>query len=316
MSIVSDIANLLNIEETEASMILAKAMAGGEINELMSEKEWFENRFQPNIVFIDEDGYTKMCVDALKILGSTAATDYGSSRQRDLGQLWADMTRGYLGEFAFQMFLKKNLGFDSKLGHEIGNLDEFLPQDIHFIKEPEGEYRTPKLTISIKTSKWNGIWLDIPGDQFNHSDIHVFVKVGTGRDHLFAFFKKISVFRDKVLMKGQSVGALTAKESEDIYNGLPNFSMIPAYICGYVKKNKDYCDLPYGGKKGRKNYTIKEWCGAIKSGDLEKIKKKENINGSVKFEGIGEFAHDSGYLFNTGNLLWKKSDWDEIKLKI
>ena len=46
-----------------------------------------------------------------------------------------------------------------------------------------------KLNISIKTSKWNGIWLDIPGNQFEHSDIHVFVKIGAGRDHLFAFFK-------------------------------------------------------------------------------------------------------------------------------
>ena len=29
-----------------------------------------------NTVFIDETGYSKMCIDALKILKTTAATDY------------------------------------------------------------------------------------------------------------------------------------------------------------------------------------------------------------------------------------------------
>lgn len=316
MNMIATIMDFLKVEQKEAEIILEKAKTGGEINDEVPENDWFEKRFKPNVVFIDEEGYTKMCVDALKILGKTAATDYGSSRQRDLGQLWADMTRGYLGEYAFQMFLKNNLGLESLLGHEVGNIKDFLPQDIHLIKEQNGEYRVPNLTISIKTSKWNGIWLDIPGDQFNHSDIHVFVKVGTGRDHLFAFFKKISVFRDKVLKKGQSIGALTEQESEDIYNRLPNFFEIPAYICGFVKKDEQYLNLSYGGKKGRKNYKIQRWNGAINPGDLEKIKEKELVNGKIEFEGIGDFAHDKGYLFNTGNLLWSNSEWNEIKKKI
>ena len=33
-------------------------------------------------------------------------------------------------------------------------------------------------------------FVDIPGDQFNHSDYHVQVKVSVGRDHLFGFSKK------------------------------------------------------------------------------------------------------------------------------
>ena len=316
MSTISLISDLLNIEQKEAEIILEKAKSGGEISVEMPEEVWFENRFKPSIVFIDEDGYTKMCVDALKILGTTAATDYGSSRQRDLGQLWADMTRGYLGEYAFRLFLKKKLNIDATLGHEVGILSDYLPQDIHSVKEPSGEYRSPNLKISIKTSKWNGIWLDIPGEQFSHSDIHVFVKVGTGRDHLFAFFKKISVFKDKVLMKGQSVGALTELESDAIYENLPNFKIIPSYICGFVKKDTPYQQLSYGGKKGRKNYKIHTWKGAINSGDLEIIRQRESINGKIEFEGIGKFAHDRGYLFNTGSLLWKDSDWQEIKSKI
>jgi hypothetical protein len=312
MNIILSIANYLSISEQEATTIFEKAKLGGEITSTVDEVQWFEERFKPNIVFIDEVGYTKMCVDALKILHRTAATDYGSSRQRDLGQLWADMTRGYLGEYAFQLFLNQRFGLESQLGHNIGTLEEYLHQDIHAVRKAHEDFRLPKQSVSIKTSKWNGIWLDIPGEQFQHSDLHVFIKVGTGRDHLFAFFKSISVFKDKILSKGQSVGAITAQESAEIYDGLPSFTAIPAYICGFVKRDIPYDDLPYTGKKGRKNFTITGWRGRIQQGDMDRIKNNEDISGSVKFEGIGEFSHENGYLFNTGNLLWSDTHWQSL----
>ena len=138
------------------------------------------------------------------------------------------------------------------------------------------------------------------------------VKVGAARDHLFAFFKSLSVFKDKILKKGQEVGVLTENEANILYDELPSFKPVPAYICGFVRKSDAYSDLPYAGKKGRKNYTITSWNGQIKPGDLEKIIAVNDIKGSVKFEGIGDFAHDTGYLFNTGNLRWKKEDWKTI----
>ena len=213
----------LGIDEKEATAILTKVIAGGEFKNLNID-EWFDKRFLPNLVFIDEDGYSKMCVDALKIISSTAATDYGSSRQRDMGQMWADMTRGYLGELGFSLFLKKRWNVNADLGHDIGTLEEFLPMDIHQIEKPGENARPPKLKLSIKTTKWNGIWLDIPGDQFNHSDVHVLVKIGAGRDHLFAFFKKISVFKDKVLKIGEDVGSLSTDEARDLFDKLPQHS--------------------------------------------------------------------------------------------
>lgn len=302
----------LNVGAEEALKILEKAFAGQEINESADLESWINKRFLPNCVFIDEDGYTRMCIDALKILSRTAATDYGGSRQRDLGQLWADMTRGYLGELAFLLFLKEHWDIEAELGHEIGALDDFLPMDIHKIRRDKGQFHTPKLKISLKTTKWNGIWLDILGDQFNHSDVHVLIKVGTGRDHLFAFFKKISVFKDKVLKRGVDVGSLTAKESDILFESLPSFKPIPAYICGFVLKDRSYSPLSYSGKLGRKNYKITGWNGPISSGDLDAIKKREHVSGKVNFEGIGSFAHDSGYLFNAGNLLWQEEDWGKV----
>jgi hypothetical protein len=311
-TVVKKIQKTIDCTEQEASKIIEKSIIGGEISDSFNFEQWVNERFIPNVVFIDRKGYAKMCVDALKILGRTAPTDYGSSRQRDLGQLWADMTRGYLGEHAFQIYLNSKRKISCKLDHEVGKLQDFLPMDIHKIKEPGAEYRTPKIKLSIKTTKWNGIWLDIPGDQFDHSDIHVLVKVGAGRDHLFAFFKEISVFKDKVLKWGEDVGALSGEESKNLYNELPSFKPIPAYICGFAKKSSDYGNLPYTGKKGRKHYKILSWNGAINPGDLDKVKEREQILGKVRFEGIGEFAHDKGYLFNTGNLLWKDSDWEQI----
>lgn len=306
----------LSIDSLEAENIIDKAIAGGEINSQVTFDDWINKRFLPNLVFIDEKGYSLMCIDALKILSKTAPTDYGSSRQRDLGHLWADMTRGYLGEYAFSLFLKNRWGITAKLGHEAGELKDYLPMDIHQIKEPQAEYRSPRLKIGIKAVKWNGIWFDISGDQFNHSDIHVLVKVGTGRDHLFAFFKKISVFKDKILKVGQEVGSLSEEEAEKLYQDLPSFTPISAYICGFVPKDAEYSNLSYTGSKGRLHYTIKSWNGPINPGDLDRIKEKESVTGNVKFEGIGKFAHDKGYLFNTGSLLWKEEDWASVRSRL
>ena len=135
-----NVAEKISVTNEELDKIIEKAIIGGEIVAEDKIGEWLEERLAPNCVLIDEDGYAKMCVDALKILGTTAATDYGSSRQRDLGQLWADMTRGYLGEFAFTLFLNDKFGISSKLGHEVGTLQENLPMDVHQIRETGKEY--------------------------------------------------------------------------------------------------------------------------------------------------------------------------------
>lgn len=302
----------LSISEKDADNFINKAIDGGEITNYFPMKNWFKQRFQPNCILIHEEEYANMCIDALKILSTTAGTDYGSSRQRDMGQLWADMTRGYLGELAFVKFLETNWGIKSKLGHEKGELIDFLNTDIKQITKPNEQQREPKIDIGIKTGKSNGIWLDITGKQFHHSDIHVFVKVATGRDHLFAFFKHLSVFKDKILKKGEDIGLLTQSESKNLFDVIPSFTPIPAYICGFVESSAQYKELDYTGKKGRKNFEIKSWNGPYDPSDIQKIKEAENITGTAKFAGIGEFTNSKRYLFNTGNLLWKRDDWQRI----
>lgn len=101
------ISEKLDIPIQEAQIIIKKALLGKEFFDNSTLDKWLNDRFLPNIVFIDETGYAKMCIDALKILNSVAGTDYGSSRQRDFGQIWGDMTRGYLAEYAFVIFLQE-----------------------------------------------------------------------------------------------------------------------------------------------------------------------------------------------------------------
>ena len=310
---ISKVAEVLKIPEDEAGIFLKKAYAGGDVFGLSFE-EWFEQRFRPFVYFLDQNDYAMMLVDALKIIATTAGTDYGSSRQRDLAQLWADMTRGYLGELAFVKFLSDKFAIEAKLAHERGVLKDFLPLDVAEVRtKNNSNWRKPKQKIAIKTTKWNGIWFDIPGDQFNHSDIHVMVKVGVGRDSLIAYLKSISVFRDKVLKEGVAVGSLTKEESEKLYNELPSFKPVPAYIAGFVSRDGKYAPLSYSGIKGRIHFKVNSWNGPIRSSDLIEIKKTQGLGetGQIIFEGIEKFAHSSGYLFNTGSLLWKIDDWKE-----
>jgi hypothetical protein len=301
----------LIISDKDCETIISKAIAGGEINDNISVEEWLSKRFIPNCVVINKYNYTRMCIDALKILSKTAPTDFGSSRQRDLGQLWADMTRGYLGEQAVVQFLEDKYKIKTTLGHERGELQNYLPTDIHTVIR-NGIEKKPCIYVGIKSAKLNCIWHDIPGDQFSHSDVHILVKVGVGRDHLFSFFKEISVFKDKILKQGEAVGSLTKSESSMLFPSLPSFNPIIAYVCGFAIKDQSYRSLSYKGKKGRKHFTIKEWNGPIKSGDIDKIKQLEGISGEVKFESIRRFSHDNGYLFNTGSLLWTRNDWETI----
>lgn len=315
----AEISRRLSISPKDAETIVKKAISSREIDENCTADRWLKERFIPNCVEIDNEGYARMCIDALKILSTTAKTDYGASRQRDLSQLWADMTRGYLGEMAFIMFLKRNWRIDAKLGHEIGQLDDYLPMDIHSVKrEGESEYRLPGIKIGVKAVKWNAIWLDIPGAQFLHSDVHVLVKTGTGQDSLFAFLKSISVFRDKVLKEGTRIEAITQKEAEEMFERLPSFRPIAAYICGFVPKSATFDRLPYEGRMGRKHFTITSWNGPINPGDLEEIKRREPIptEGKVGFEGIGQFAHDKGYLFSAGKLIWQRDSWKQVLDKL
>lgn len=311
----ADMAEKYGLPFEQASVLLEKAMISGEISDVSGSGifEWIKNRFEPNMFRIGEEEYLHISINALKIQHLIAGTDYGSSRQRDFGQKWSDTIRGYIGEFGFKKVLMARWGIDCSLGHEEGPLEEFLPMDIHKVKKPgEVSYRDPRIRISIKTAKFNGIWFDIPGDQFSHSEIHALTKIGVETDHLFGFFKSISVFRDKILKKGTESHLISQMEADKIFTKLPVFAPIIGYTAGFAVRDRDYSRLNYSGKKGRINFKITGWNGHYNPSDLDDIKRYEGISGKVTFEGIGEFTPHERYLFNSGSLFWKEEDWNKV----
>ena len=281
---------------------------------------WYNNRFKPNVFKISKDVYLKAMIEALKIQFLIAGTDFGSSRQRDLGQKWSDTIRGYLGEFGVQLWFKERWKIDIDLGHEEGTLEEYLPLDIHGVKaEDDTSFREPNLKVSIKSTKSNGIWLDIPGDQFHHSDIFILTKLIITTDHLFSFFKTISVFEDKILRLGLDRGLLTEEVSQQIYDNIPSFKPVYGYIAGFVEYSKDYENYSYEYSIGRTNAKIYSYSGVYEGDEtLGSIKNeiiREEADKTVnkcEFLGIGKFNNSKRYVFDMRNLRYSEEEWEDF----
>ena len=308
------ISELLNITSDKAEKFYQKSKLAKEFSNTEESDEWFDKRLKKQIIFLSSSDYEESCLTSLKALSNFAGTDFGSSRQRDFNQKWADTTRGYLGEKAFQKFIFDKAKIKSELAHKKGQLSEFINTDIAKIKKPkEKSYKEPKKNIGIKTTKFNGMWLDIPGRQFQRSDYHILVKVFLKTNHIFSFFKKISVFKDKLLKRAVQEGYFETKEADHFFNTIPDLDKIPAYIVGFVQSaNFQSNDYEYKGIRGPKHYTICAWKGRYKKDFLDDIKQKENVKEDVKFAGINKFSHDDAYIFNTGNLSWRDSDWKRL----
>lgn len=273
--------------------------------------EWYENRFKPNLFLLDENEYTIAAIQSLRIQFLIAGTDFGTSRQRDMGQKWSDTIRGYLGELGVKQVLKRKFNLEISLGHDPGNLEDYLPTDIHQVKKTsESIYRNPNINVSIKTTKSNGIWLDIPGEQFTHSDVYILALIGVEVNHLFSFFKHISVFKDKVLKRGLDNNCINEIEANQIYDKVPSFHKVYGYIPGIITSDTNIDRYTYEGKKGRTNYTITNWSGKYERNYLDEIKREQSVN-NVKFAGIGEFTQSNRHIFGLKSLRYSEKDWQE-----
>ena len=309
------------------------AVRGRDIECFSSIDEWI-NWLSWSTVLLDEKDYLVAAVHALDLAPRLAGTDYGTTRQRDLGQLWTDTIRGFLGEIAFVKWLERRFGVKAELDYRKGPLVAFLPSDI---KSVNG--RKPKLNISIKTTKLRGIWLDIPYKQIEHSDIFVLVRVGVTREHFLAFLKKISVIRDKILGKAIELGIISDGELRSIWDTIPEFSNVPAYIAGFFDKRKYGANI----KKRDSVFLVEGVVRKVKSRKKKKIITKVIINkfvgywhpkqeiyknkviellrgqnkqvpddAEIEFEGIGDFSSTLHFLVSSGALKRSKEEWQAV----
>jgi len=298
------------------SNYLEKIINGGEIKDLDIEfANWLENRLEPNLIFLDTQDYLSASINALKTYGIIAGTDYGSSRQRDKVQIWSDTIRGYLGEIAIQKKIKKDFGIDVHLAHEEGKLGDYIKSDIPRIKLKDENLRDNKLKVSIKTTKWSGVWLDSPGKQYDHSDAFILVKVNSGTEHLMSFLKNMKFFENTLLEKGLENGVIDEDTKNKILSKITDFDKISlfAYVAGYHMKKPD-TKIIYEGKKGRKNFEITSAEGYLLDGFAEQVKVEQKLdkNAKVKFVGIGEFTSNNKFIINTGRLKFSKEDWKKL----
>jgi len=279
--------------------------------------EWYNNNFKKNLFILDQNDYSEASIDALKILFSLAASDFGSSKQRDLGQIWTDTIRGYLGEIIIRKLFKGKYNCDIFLGHERGDLENYVSKDIHEIEFKNQPRRKPKIKVSIKTLKSNGIWLDFGDKLYKNADVHIACCVGVNINHLFSYFKNLSVFRDKIIKDGIDKKFITEDEGNKIYEEIPSFAKIYGYVPGFVIKKKEYDNYNYKGTKGRIIFNIKEWSGKYHFSYLDEIKKKECAK-KVEFFQIKEFKKKENiYVFGLSSLMYTDQDWkDYITNKI
>jgi len=306
-----------DIDQDQAEKLYQSAVDGREIQQCGSVAAWFKNRVCFSMVVLDLNDYVTALAHSLRIAPNLAATDYGTSRQRDLGQLWTDTARGFLGEIALGRFAKERFGIQLIPDYTLGPLADYLPSDIKMIKLPNGNTIEPKLKVSFKTTKFNGIWLDIPGAQIGHSNAFILVKIGISREHFIAFLKWISFIRDKLLPLAKMAGTFDEDQAKQLWDRLPDFRKIPCYIVGFIDQNlvDSPLDPEYREKHDRsgklKGYLMIQYVGWVKNRRPKSI-PAELKDFSWEFISIGSFSAEDHFVANTGRLLFSQDDWKKL----
>jgi hypothetical protein len=301
------------------------ALRGGDVDRLGGVDEWIK-WLGWSSVELNEDDYMKVAVRALRNAQKFAATDYGTSRQRDLGQLWTDTIRGYLGETAFAKWLNLTFGIKVELDYSVGKLEQYLPSDIKTVNG-----RKPRLNISVKTTKLSGIWLDVPGKQFERSDVFVLVRTGVPKEHFVAFLKLISAIKDKLLKPASEKGMISDAEAEQLWEEIPDFRPVPAYIAGFLDKSAPEGSIRVGevreadGEVKRRRVVLNRFLGFWDPADsrygdevrrLLSSKGKRAEGMSLEFEGIGGFSGGLHFIASSGFLEKKREGWQELIAKL
>lgn len=199
-------------------------------------ENWLETRFLTQITWLSSDDYARGITRALPQALIFAGSDFGSSKQRDLGQLWTDTARGLLGEIAVQRFFAEKFGIkiEQDTSLDLG-IKDYITTDIKRVQEPSGEYRQTKINTSIKTGKFNARWLDEYSTPKNSNiDAFIFVRLGTPKEHFVSYLKDISFLKTKLFPKAIELGELTADSSSQLWDKIPKFEPIPAYISGFL----------------------------------------------------------------------------------
>nr|AEN19713.1 TseI [Thermus sp. 93170] len=283
----------------------------------------FWEEVEKNATLLTKNDYLRAAVVALSFAHRFARTDYGSSRQRGFGQLWGDAIQGFLGEIAFQKFMRS-----ATSGRTIPILDASeedlgvaLSADIVEVIT-EGKSIKPSKRISIKTTKLHGRWLDVPYAQNKHSDIYVLVKVGTDADALFNFLasvgaleKVLTAYQEGGLAEGElpflNEGEALKRAKEEVEKMKEKNMLFLAFIAGWKEKDRlsqTFEAHEHNAQRARTKITVYSGVGTISSGSVRTKQitfrgplPKNNL--LVEFYPIGKFSKSQHALCSTDLLV-------------
>lgn len=319
------------LEEVYKTLMRGAVNSGETENSEQGMKQWFEKRFMPNSLILEKDDYSKALIRSLWIAPNLASLDFSGGRLRDFAQLWTDTARGFLGEIAVKKFLKNKFSLNVHLETRRGKAEEFMESDILVLEGKNKEPRKSDMKVSIKTTKFNGRWLEIPESQFRQSDVFVLVKLGISRYHFSSYLKTLKTM-EQLFSRGVELKELNKDQIEILSKEIPEWMPIPAYISGFVEKrglNLPVDSLSFrtprrmkkapdgqrpiskieinGGIGLFSESSVKEWNGI----------KSLGISGDIPIiiAGINKEA-DGNFYTSSGELKFKKDEWQELIKKI
>lgn len=309
------------VNEKQAGRLYDAAKKGGELDNFALISDWIDQRLAPGIIVLSRHDYLTALTRSLPVAMNLAGTDYGTTRQRDLGQLWTDTARGFMGEIAFRKFISGRFGVELLLDYTLGPLEDYLPMDITVVVLPDGRAVEPGVKISVKTAKFNGLWLDIPGAQIEHSDAFVFVRIGVEREHFVAFLKDVSFIKDKLLPLALSSEIVDEEAAQEIWDIIPEFEELPSYIVGFLDKEliSSPPDPQYRETRFRdgsfKGYMMQGYVGMISKN--KPFRLPEDLREKAwNYEAIGSFSIADHFIANAGSLKYREGEWQELVNKI
>lgn len=192
-----------------------------------SELEKWKQLKDSRIVKLSLNEYEKCFEFALKMAYSGKASHgTGIRGVRSEVQMADDFILGILAEHGVKKFLKNKFNVDIKLDMEV-HPEHITPQDFDGIKD-NGEYRTVKIGVAVKSSKWKNCWNIIAPIEYENdvrkSDVYIFVRVGLPSDHLFRILREHSFFKNVKDFLEQSEGFRKIKELKEIPIWITGFS--------------------------------------------------------------------------------------------
>ncbi|MDI6905241.1 MAG: hypothetical protein QMD13_07130 [Candidatus Bathyarchaeia archaeon] len=155
--------------------------------------KWKENR-DYRLIKLGMEDYFKAFNFAVKQFyrGGLVVVEWGKTKRREIGEFLFNQMGGKLGELAFREFLRSRFGVEVRVSFEV---EKELPgQDIFKVKG-----RSPKVRVSIKTTKIQNFNLWVVEEDIDLSDAYVLCRVDLPLDHLLRVLReheKLSEIRD------------------------------------------------------------------------------------------------------------------------